>query len=165
MVVPPSVYNAFLICRRQAWLMQRHMNADQSNTYLDIGRLISEETFERENKEIYIPDLGAKLDLVTKRDGEYFIGEVKKSSATLDSGINQLKYYLFLLKNKGLEIKGMIKIPKEKKSVEIILTDEDINTIKMNLQDFEKTVMLPSPPEAIRLKICPKCAHYEFCFC
>ena len=165
MTVSPSVYNAFLICRRQAWLMQHQMNADQSNTYLDIGRLISEETFERENKEIYIPELGAKLDLITKKDGEYFIAEVKKSSATLDSGINQLKYYLFLLKKKGLNLKGMIKIPTEKKSMEIILSETDIGTIQKNLDEFEIMIKQAVPPTLIKQKICPKCAHYEFCFC
>lgn len=165
MPVSPSVYNAFLICHRQAWLMSRQMNADQENTYLDIGRLISEETFEREKKEIYIPDLGAKIDLITKKDGEFFIAEVKKSSTTLKSGINQLKYYLFLLKSKGFNLKGMIKIPAEKKSITIELTEEDEAEIKKNLEAFEILMKEPAPPAPVMLKICPKCAHYEFCYC
>jgi CRISPR-associated exonuclease Cas4 len=114
--IAPSIYNAFNICPRQAWLLSRQLTADQQNTYLDIGRLISEESFSREKKEIYIPDLAAKIDYVKKRDGEFFVAEVKKSSATMQSGIMQLKYYLYLLDKKGIQAKGLIKIPKEKKA-------------------------------------------------
>ncbi len=137
MLIPPSIYNAFLICPRQAWLMSRQMVADQEFTYLDIGRLISEESFSREKKEIYIPDLSAKIDMITLKDGKYFVAEIKKSSASMKSGIEQLKYYMYLLKLKGLEIKGMIKIPLEKKSLEITLNSSDIDNIEKKIREIK----------------------------
>jgi len=165
MVFAPSVYNAFLICKREAWLMLRQMIADQENSYLDIGRLISEETFSREKKEIYIPDLSAKFDMITKRNGQYFVAEIKKSSASMKSGIEQLKYYMYLLRAKGIEIKGLIKIPNEKKNLEVVLNDLDIKFIEENLKNLEILSCEEFPPTAIKIKYCQKCAHYEFCFC
>jgi CRISPR-associated exonuclease Cas4 len=141
------------------------MIADQSNSYLDIGRFISEETFSRERKEIYIPDLSAKFDMLTKRNGQFFVAEIKKSSATMKSGIEQLKYYMYLLRTKGIEIKGLIKIPTERKSLEVILTNLDINFIEENLKNLKILSCEEFPPPAIKIKYCQKCAHYEFCFC
>lgn len=164
MLIPPSIYNAFLICPRQAWLMSRQMVADQEFTYLDIGRLISEESFSREKKEIYIPDLSAKIDMITLKDGKYFVAEIKKSSASMKSGIEQLKYYMYLLKLKGLEIKGMIKIPLEKKSLEITLNSSDIDNIEKKIREIKEVLNSENSPLVKRIKYCSKCAHYEFCF-
>jgi len=159
-----SLLQAYEICPRQAWLMSRQITADQQNTYLDIGRFISEDSFAREKKEIYIPDLAAKIDYVKNKDGQFFVAEVKKSSATMQSGIEQLKYYLFLLNKKGIQAKGLIKIPKEKKSMEIELTEEDKKRIKAKISDLQNLLEQEEPPPAKKIKKCKSCAHYEFCF-
>lgn len=164
MNIAPSIYNAFNICPRQAWLLSRQLTADQQNTYLDIGRLISEESFSREKKEIYIPDLAAKIDYVKKRDGEFFVAEVKKSSGTMQSGIMQLKYYLYLLDKKGIQAKGLIKIPKEKKSMEIELTEKDKEHIENQIDKLSVILSQNEPPKPIKIKYCRHCAHFEFCF-
>lgn len=159
-----SLIQAFNICPRQAWLLSRQLTADQQNTYLDIGRLISEESFSREKKEIYIPDLAAKIDYVKRRDGEFFVAEVKKSSATMQSGIVQLKYYLYLLDKKGIKAKGLIKIPKEKKSMEIELTEKDKEHIENKIDKLTVLLSQNEPPKPIKIKYCRHCAHFEFCF-
>ncbi|QII10703.1 CRISPR-associated RecB family exonuclease Cas4a [Candidatus Kuenenia stuttgartiensis] len=144
--------------------MSRQMTADQDNSYIDIGRLIDDTSFEREKKKIYLADIGAMIDMVTKKDGTYFIAEIKKSSRTLNSGIFQLKYYLFLLKKKSIEIKGIIKIPKEKKSIEVELANEDIEMIECKLKELGDIVKEEKPPPAKWLGVCPKCGHFEFCW-
>ena len=162
--IAPSIFNAFNICPRQAWLMSRQMTADQENSFIDIGRLIDETSFEREKKKIYLADIGAMIDMVTKKDGTYFIAEIKKSSKTLPTGIFQLKYYLFLLKNKSIIVKGIIKIPKEKKSIEVELTEEDSETIECRLKELGNILNKKTSPQAKRLGVCPKCGHFEFCW-
>lgn len=144
--------------------MSRQLTADQENTYLDIGRLISGESFSREKKEIYIPDLAAKIDYVKNKDGQFFVAEIKKSSATLESGMEQLKYYLYLLEKKGIKAKGLIKIPKEKKSKEIELNDEDKKHIVERIKCLGELLNQKEPPKPVKIKYCAKCAHYEFCF-
>jgi CRISPR-associated exonuclease Cas4 len=164
MSVKPSIYNAYNICPREAWLMSRQITADQSNTFLDIGRMISEKSFSRSTKEIYFPDINAKIDMVMKKNGAFFVCEIKKSSKTLNSGILQLKYYLFLLAQKGIFLKGIIKIPKEKKSINIELAPEDITAIKNTLNDIEILLNSIKIPEVKKLKYCNSCAHFEFCW-
>ena len=161
---PPSIFNAYNICPRQAWLMSRQLTADQENSFLDIGRLIDDTTYGREKKKIYIPELGAMIDMVTKKNGKFFVAEIKKSSRTLETGILQLKYYLYLLLKKSVKVSGLIKIPKEKKSIEVKLSDEDIKVIEVKLIDLKKLLELEKVPVVERLRVCPKCAHQDFCW-
>lgn len=55
MIFAPSIFNAYNICKRQAWLMMRNLTADQDNAFLEIGRLIDETAFKREKKEFILP--------------------------------------------------------------------------------------------------------------
>jgi CRISPR-associated exonuclease Cas4 len=164
MKIPPSIFNAFNICQRQAWLMSRNLTADQQSLFLEIGRLINETSFEREKREIYLADIHAKIDMITRKNGSLFICEIKKSSKTLETGIFQLKYYLYLLKQKGFSYKGIIKIPKERKSIEVELSENDMEEIKKKVELAKSIISSDEPPTLKRLKICSKCAHFEFCW-
>jgi len=163
---PPSIFNAFNICHRQAWLMMRNLTADQDNAFLEIGRLIDETTFKRNKKRIYLADLQAILDMVTRKDNVYYIAEIKKSSKTMESGIFQLKYYLYLLKKKkGIVAKGIIKIPKEKISKKIELEKEDEAKIEDILKKMKELLNSDYPPTTLKsIRKCKMCAHYEFCW-
>lgn len=144
--------------------MSRAMIADQDHDYLQIGNLIEEKSFERDKKSVYIPQIGAMVDMVRKQQGKYQIIEIKKSSKTLESGKIQLKYYLYLLKQQGIEADGVIKIPTERVSEDITLTETDIKEIDLLLQKIQNVLELPAPPPAKRIRQCPKCAHFEFCW-
>ena len=164
--VPPSIFNAYNICPRQAWLMSKNLTADQQSSYLEIGRLINDTTFAREKKTIFLTDIHASIDFLMKKDGEYFIGEIKKSSKTLESGTNQLKYYLYLIKvKKGMNAKGIIKIPKEKISREVVLTEQDIEKIEKTLDEMRVILSANKPPKVKSImRVCKVCAHFEFCW-
>jgi CRISPR-associated exonuclease Cas4 len=82
----------------------------------------------------------------------------------LDSGKEQLKYYLYLLDLHGIHADGLIKIPKEKVSEEVQLSESDKNYIENMLTELHGILERPVPPPAKRIKQCPKCAHFEFCW-
>lgn len=146
--------------------MSRQLSADQYNEFLEIGRLIDEATFKRQRKRIYLADLEAILDMVVKGKDLFYIAEIKKSSKTLKSGIFQLKYYLFLIKiKKGIKAIGLIKIPKEKISKEVLVTEEDEDKIIDVLMEMERVLSQEVPPKVdIEVKRCKNCAHFEFCW-
>ena len=162
--IPPSIYNAYHICPRQSWLMFRQLNADQRNTSLELGRLTDDTTYEREKKKIYLADVSAMVDMVTQKDGEVFIAEIKRSSKRIENAVKQLKYYLFLLRRKSVIVKGMLKIPKEKKSIEVELSDEDVRVIERDIDRILAELYKSAPPQRATKKVCNKCAHLEFCW-
>jgi len=106
--ITSSIIEAYIFCKKQAWLMSRQISGDQYNDFLAIGRLISEESFKRDKKEILID--GGKIDFVRNDDGVLTLVEVKKSEKFLEAAKIQLLYYLFRLKNKGYIVKGEIQI-------------------------------------------------------
>ena len=78
MTISPSIFNAYHICPRQAWLMHHQLTAEQENPYLEIGNLINIESYKREKKEIYLHDLSAVIDMVIRKNKRIFIAEIKK---------------------------------------------------------------------------------------
>ena len=162
--IPPSIFNAYHVCKRQAWLMSHSIIGDQENTFIQIGKLIDETSYKREKKRIYIPDISAQIDMIVKKDGKYCIVEIKKSSKKIDSAIMQLKYYLYLLREKSLNAKGILKIPKEKKNIDVELIEKDIIYINKTLEQIKEILNYELPPEVKKIKVCPKCNHFEFCW-
>jgi CRISPR-associated exonuclease Cas4 len=99
----------YYICRREVWLMAHQLEPETENPFLKLGRLIQEESYPREKKEFTAP--GMKIDLLRKRDGQLVVAEIKKSSRFTESATMQLAYYLWRLRDMGIEAKGELLIP------------------------------------------------------
>jgi len=162
--IPPSIFNAFEICQYQAWLMQHGLNPDQNNYFLELGRFIDKNTYKREKRSIDLAGYPAKIDIISKDKGGYLVVEVKKSSKALDSAIWQLKYYLYILRKKDLVFKAKLKIPEERKNIDIVLTENDIKEIEKKLENISNVIFNDEPPDKKRLKVCSACGHNEFCW-
>ncbi|MCX7641907.1 MAG: CRISPR-associated protein Cas4, partial [Elusimicrobiales bacterium] len=47
----------YYICKREVWLMSRNLEPDQSNPFIEIGRILSEDSYKYEKKEIKIDNM------------------------------------------------------------------------------------------------------------
>lgn len=160
--VTGSLVQAYMICQRQVWLLARQLIGNQTNDFLKIGRLLSNETYQREKKNIHID--GGILDAVQKKDGQLVIIETKKSSKTVRSGKMQLLFYLYKLKKKGIQAVGEIRVPKEKKILHLQLDEENQQEIEKVIEAI-KTILKQEKPMAAKLiKYCKKCSYAEFCW-
>ena len=110
----------YYICPREVWLMSHELNPNQEDSFLEIGRLLQEDSYKREKKEIAVGNM--KIDLIRKGNGRLIIGEVKKSSHFENSARMQLAFYLYRLKRYGVKAEGELLIPKEKKRISVRLT-------------------------------------------
>lgn len=75
-MITGSLIESFLICERQAWLMAHQVTPDQDHPYLEIGRLIDEESFTEEKKKISLENM--IIDLIKTENKTLIIGEIKK---------------------------------------------------------------------------------------
>jgi CRISPR-associated exonuclease Cas4 len=152
----------YCICKREVWLMAHRLIPDQDDTNIDLGRFINESTYTREKKEI---DLGhAKIDLIRNENGEAVVGEVKKSSRFLESAKTQLLFYLLQLKEMGIEARGELLIPAEKKKVQVELDTNSEKEIKNIISEIESLVNDTNAPPPVKTKWCRNCAYSEFCW-
>lgn len=160
--VSGHLFQSYGICKRQVWLMARKIIPDQENKYIELGRTIDENSYERDKKKILLDNI--ELDLIRSDEGDVVIGEIKKSSKALSSAKLQLGYYLYRLKQKSVKAKGVLLVPKEKSKEEIILTDELEREIVTVLNDIYQIMQNAKPEQAIKIQYCKSCAYLEFCW-
>lgn len=142
--------------------MAHNIVSDQDDPNIDIGRFMHENSYKRKKKEISIG--GIKVDVLDKKDGYLMIGEIKKSSKFMKSSKMQLAYYLLELKRNGLEGKGVLMFPRERKRETIELTDELIEELEGAEKDIIEICNRPYPPKPNKINMCKNCAYAEFCW-
>ncbi len=158
--VSGTIYSYSFLCDRKVWLSYHNLSMEQESELVEVGKLIDETTYKNERHNFLIDNI-VNIDFLKKN----IVHEVKKSSKEKQMSINQIKYYLFILKNHGFEdIKGRLDVPKSKYTEEVILTEEDIKNIKSNLERIDKILKSKNIPEPINEKSCLKCAYFELCY-
>lgn len=151
----------YFVCKRKLWYFANDLNMEFNSELVGIGKLIDEKSYSREKKHILI-DETINIDFL--KDWK-IVHEVKKSKKMDEAAKWQLKYYIWVLRNKGVDIeKGILDYPLLRKREEIILDEKEQKELELVLQDIEKIVSLKLPPSTIDKKICKKCAYYELCY-
>ena len=152
----------YYICKREVWLIIHNIAADQDDESLDIGRFLSEHTYQRHKKEMLIGD--NKVDRMHKEGSNLIISEIKKSSRFKESSRYQLLYYLQTLKKMGIQAKGELLFPEEKRKETVELTPETEEELDKAVRDIRAIAKLPVPPPPKKIKFCAKCAYREYCW-
>ena len=142
--------------------MSREVTPFEEDDLLEIGRLIHEDSYKREKKEVDI--FSMRIDVLRKQDGRLLVGEMKKSSAYLLPAKMQLLFYLYKLHKMGIFADGELLVPKERKKEKVALTDDATRKLESAIEDIRRIIALETPPPAVKTRFCNKCAYRDFCF-
>lgn len=128
------------------------------------GKLIGETSYsQRAEKYTEIEIGGSKIDYYDAV--RKVIHEVKKSNKMEEAHSWQVKFYIWLLENAGIEnVTAIIEYPKLKQTRQIIFEDEDRRYILQTIKQIESIIRSPKCPPVINNKICKQCAYYDFCY-
>lgn len=133
---------------------------EQTSDNVLLGKLIDEHSYQRERKEILIDGV-IKIDFM---DDEA-VHEVKKSNRMENAHIGQTLYYIYCLRQKGVDIrKGIINYPKQRRTTEVELTlekEQEIAEVISKIQEIEAS---EKPPDVLNSRICKKCGYEDFCY-
>ena len=140
--------------------MSREITPDEDTPELDFGRAVHEIFYRRTVKEISLE--GIKIDLFKK--AERIVCEVKTSSKFVEATRFQLLYYLFRLREYGIDATGWILIPMEKKKVIVKLDEETEQVLLKVFNQIKEIVEMDTPPPLVRIPYCRRCAYKEFCW-
>lgn len=155
-----TMYAYSFLCERKLWYFSRQIAMEEEHENVAIGKWLDENTYTREQKHLLVDDV-INVDFIHKN----VVCEVKKSDAHLEMAENQLKYYLYILQKKGLDVqKGVINIPLQKMRKQVELKASDHDGIKERLEHIGEILECQRAPEAILLKACGQCAYFELCF-
>jgi len=150
----------YKVCQRKLWLHTHQISFEHESDRVLEGKILHEQSYNhKKSKEVMIENL-IKIDLYDEK----YVGEVKSSSKMQEADKAQLLYYLYVLKQYGIERTGRLHYPKEKKIEEIELTAVDEVGLEEVLQGIRQVVAANKPPKAVKLPYCGKCAYYHFCW-
>ncbi len=151
----------YFVCKRKLWFFSNNLNMESSSELVGIGKLVDETSYSRERKNILI-DESINVDFL--KDWK-IVHEVKKSRKMDEASKWQLKYYMWVLKNKGVEIeKGILDYPLLRKREEIFLDEKDEQELEIVVEDIRKIITSKLPSDTLNKGVCNKCAYYEFCY-
>lgn len=151
----------YFVCKRRLWFFANDLNMESSSELVSIGKLVDETSYSREKKNILI-DESISIDFL--KDWK-IVHEVKKSRKMDEASKWQLKYYIWILKNKGVEIeKGILDYPLLRKREEVFLDKKDEEKLESILEDIQKIISSERPLGTLNKGVCNKCAYYEFCY-
>ncbi len=154
-------FNYYFVCKRKLWLFDKGISMEDNSDRVLHGKVVHENSYIRSNshKEKLVDDI-IKLDIMENET----VKEVKLSSKMKISDRMQILYYLFYLKQIGINKKGAIHYVKEKRIEEVELTEDDENRIRETLLKINEILRGKKPPKIEKLPYCKKCAYYEFCY-
>lgn len=151
----------YFVCKRKLWYFIHEINMESENEDVILGKLLDENSYKRDNKHININNV-INIDFIKEKKE---LHEIKKSKAIEKAGVWQVKYYLYYLKQKGVEeLKAKIDYPLLKKNLLVELTKEDEEELEKIIQDIILLKRQICPPELNRKRICVKCAYHDLCF-
>lgn len=154
----------YATCIRELWYFANGINQNYEDENILIGKWLQQRSFSKEKKDVLI-DNTISIDFI-RRGESIIVHEIKKSSRLPYAVKAQVLYYLwYLKKKKGVETKGMIVYPKEKKKEEVILNKQDEEYIEQLLEEIPIIIATEKPPQAVEKSFCKNCSYYEFCRC
>lgn len=150
----------YVTCKRELWFFANQINMNYNNEDIIIGKYIHEKSFSRENKEIHFENM--VFDYIKDEDG-LSIFEIKKSSNLTIGAQYQLYFYLYNMKKAGIDLKGVLVYPKERKRETLVLSEDIIKELDDIIEDIPKVVNLNKPPKEKKKPYCKNCSFFELC--
>lgn len=150
----------YFICKREVWLMAHEITPDEDYSALEIGRAIHEISYNKMLKEISMD--GMRIDLFKR--SMRTICEIKTSSKFIEAARFQLLYYLFRLREYGLNLSGWLLIPRERRRIKIELDEQSERKLLNVLQGIKEIVKMEHCPPPAKTQYCRTCAYKEFCW-
>lgn len=156
-----TMFYYYFVCKRKLWLFSNGIQLENENEDVKIGKLIDENSYSRELKHVLI-DETVNIDFIKEWK---ILHEVKKQKSIEEAGIWQLKYYIYFLRKRGINIEsGILDYPKLKKREIVNLSKDDENEIEKILKEIDEILKLKKSPKVEKIKLCKKCAYYEYCY-
>ena len=157
-------FNYYLICHRKLWLFAHHVQMEPTSDTVAEGKFIHESTYMQRNTNFRELEIGGvKIDFYDPKNK--IVHEVKKSDKLEAAHVWQLKYYLYVLQNAGIDgVAGVLEYPKQRQKEEILLSERDVVEIETMKTDIAAIAEQNECPPVINKPFCKRCAYYDFCY-
>lgn len=164
MQITATLINLFHICHRELWLHAKGIRMEHTSDTVYEGKLIGTTSYpQRAEKYTELQIGGSKIDFYDARNK--VVHEVKKSDKAEAAHMAQVKFYLYLLEENGVEgATGILEYPKLRQTEKVELTNDDKSDIVEWMATIEVILANPVCPGVIDKPICKRCSYFDFCY-
>ena len=156
-------FNYYQICKRKLWLFANGINMEHTSDLVYEGKLIHEESYpQRSAKYEEVEMDGIKVDYYDTL--HKVIHEIKKSDKIEVAHEWQLKYYMYVFEQNGIEgVSGILEYPVLRKRDTVLLSDIDRETIVEMINEIKQVIESDFCPPLEKRRICKNCSYWDFC--
>lgn len=156
--------NYYIVCKRKLWLFANGINMEHTSELVAEGKLIHETTYpQRAEKYREIEIEGIKIDFYDPQNK--IVHEIKKSDKVEAAHTWQLKYYLYVLRQNGIEgATGILEYPKLRQTEKIELSEKDVKYLEDAKSKIQEIIQSEDCPPRVEKKICKSCSYFDFCW-
>ena len=157
-------FNYYQICKRKLWLFANGISMEHTSDLVYEGKLIHEESYpQRSAKYEEVEMDGIKVDYYDTL--HKVIHEIKKSDKVEVAHEWQLKYYMYVFEQNGIEgISGILEYPVLRKRDTVLLSDIDRETIVEMINEIKQVIESDFCPPLEKKRICRNCSYCDFCY-
>ncbi|AUJ32822.1 MAG: CRISPR-associated protein Cas4 [Liquorilactobacillus nagelii] len=161
MKITGNMVNYYFVCARKLWLFSHQIQFENENENVRLGKILDEKSYGRNEKHVMLDNV-VNLDMI---ENWSVIHEIKKTRAIEPAAEWQLKYYMYYLEQKEIQVtKGILDYPKLKQRFEYHLTEKDRKKLQSYMENIKEIVRRKTAPKVISQSICKSCAYYEYCY-
>ena len=133
-------FNYYQICKRKLWLFANGISMEHTSDLVYEGKLVHEESYpQRSAKYEEVEMDGIKVDYYDTL--HKVIHEIKKSDKVEVAHEWQLKYYMYVFEQNGIEgISGILEYPVLRKRDTVLLSDIDRETIVEMINEIKQVI-------------------------
>lgn len=152
------------VCHRKVWLFHHRIEMEHTSDLVAEGQLIGERTYPQRTERYREVTLdGAKIDFYDPH--HRVVHEIKKSDKLEHSHVAQVKFYLYLLRQHGIEgATGLIEYPKLRRTEPVGFDEGDETLVENWLADIGRITASDTCPERLPKSRCRHCSYFEFCW-
>jgi len=153
----------YVVCRRKLWLHGAGIGMEQDSDRVAQGKVVHEQTYKRRSGPFTEIALGGiKIDHYDPK--ARVVHEVKLAPRMEPAHLAQLRYYLLCLRRAGIEATGRLEYPKQRRTLEVLLSERDALELEGMEREIVATVRAEAAPPRLRQSFCRTCAFYDFCW-
>jgi len=156
--------NYFLVCKRKLWLFSNQVQMEHTSDTVSEGKLIHETVYpQRAERYREVVLGGVKIDFYDPK--AKVVHEIKKSNKVESAHLAQVKYYLYILEQNGIEgATGILEYPTLRQTETVTLTPTDRVAIVNWLGDISRLLAQAQCPPLLNKPICKSCSYFDFCY-
>ncbi len=153
--------NYLHVCHRKLWLFHNGIRPEFENDLVQLGRLLQDTSYPREEKDIPIGTIGV-VDWADWKNG--IIHETKRGKTPGAGDEAQVGYYMWYLNAQGLAIhQAVLHYPLQRRTKNLGWNTELADKIEADLKKCEDILSGPLPPVK-RYGYCKNCSYESLCF-